>query len=55
MVLSEIQGLTAPEIAAIIDIPEATVRTRLFHARRDFARLCRRHPDLAELFQGGAS
>ena len=33
-VLCEIEGLTAGEAAEIADAPEATVRTRLFHARR---------------------
>ncbi len=38
-VLKEIEGYTAKEVAEILAIPEATVRTRLFHARqrlRDF-------------------
>jgi RNA polymerase sigma-70 factor (ECF subfamily) len=38
-VLSEIQGLDAPQIAELLGIPSATVRTRLFHARREFERL----------------
>jgi RNA polymerase sigma-70 factor (ECF subfamily) len=33
-VLCEIDQLTAGEAAAIVDAPEATVRTRLFHARK---------------------
>lgn len=33
-VLCEVEGLTAAEAALIADAPEATVRTRLFHARR---------------------
>jgi RNA polymerase sigma-70 factor, ECF subfamily len=33
-VLCEVEGLTAGEVASIVDAPEATVRTRLFHARR---------------------
>jgi len=32
-VLKEIEGYAAKEVADILDIPEATVRTRLFHAR----------------------
>ena len=32
-VLKEIEGYAAKEVAEILDIPEATVRTRLFHAR----------------------
>jgi RNA polymerase sigma-70 factor (ECF subfamily) len=34
--LSDMQGMTAPEISAILKIPDATVRTRLFHARKEF-------------------
>jgi RNA polymerase sigma-70 factor (ECF subfamily) len=33
-VLCEVEGLTAGEAAVVDDAPEATVRTRLFHARR---------------------
>jgi RNA polymerase sigma-70 factor (ECF subfamily) len=33
-VLCEVEGLTAGEAAAIVDVPEPTVRTRLFHARK---------------------
>ena len=35
-VLSDLQGMTAPEIAHVLKIPDATVRTRLFHARKEF-------------------
>jgi RNA polymerase sigma-70 factor (ECF subfamily) len=34
-VLVEIEGLSAEEAARALDIPAATVRTRLFHARRE--------------------
>jgi RNA polymerase sigma-70 factor, ECF subfamily len=34
--MSDMQGMTAPEISSILKIPDATVRTRLFHARREF-------------------
>jgi RNA polymerase sigma-70 factor (ECF subfamily) len=49
-VLSELEGMTAPEISAILEIPDATVRTRLFHARKEIARLVRDHPGFADLF-----
>lgn len=35
--MSDMQGMTAPEISAVLKIPDATVRTRLFHARREFS------------------
>jgi RNA polymerase sigma-70 factor (ECF subfamily) len=34
-VLVELEGLTTEEAAAALEIPAATVRTRLFHARRE--------------------
>jgi RNA polymerase sigma-70 factor, ECF subfamily len=34
IVLCEIEERSGPEVAAILGIPEATVRTRLFHAKR---------------------
>lgn len=33
-VLAEVEERSSPEVAQILGIPEATVRTRLFHARR---------------------
>jgi len=38
-VLCEIDQMTAAEAAAIVDAPEATVRTRLFHARKKLREL----------------
>jgi RNA polymerase sigma-70 factor, ECF subfamily len=34
-VLVELEGLSAEEVATALEIPAATVRTRLFHARRE--------------------
>lgn len=34
LVLKELEGLRYPEIASILGIPEGTVASRLFHARR---------------------
>lgn len=36
-IMSDMQGMTAPEISSVLKIPDATVRTRLFHARREFS------------------
>jgi RNA polymerase sigma-70 factor (ECF subfamily) len=33
-VLCEVEEMTSAQAAALVDVPEATVRTRLFHARR---------------------
>jgi RNA polymerase sigma-70 factor (ECF subfamily) len=33
-VLCDVEERPSPEVAAIVGVPEATVRTRLFHARR---------------------
>ena len=39
LILHEIEGLDIKEIAAIVDAPLVTVRTRLHYARKDFYRL----------------
>ena len=36
-ILFELQGMTGPEIAKSLGCNEQTVKTRLFHARREFA------------------
>lgn len=41
VVLSEIEERTSTEIATIVDAPEGTVRTRLFHAKRKLRDLLR--------------
>ena len=33
-VLCEVEERTSREVAEIVDVPEATVRTRLFHAKK---------------------
>lgn len=42
--LHEIEGLPGSEVAAALGIPEATVWTRLHHARRDLLRALERAP-----------
>jgi RNA polymerase sigma-70 factor (ECF subfamily) len=42
-VLFEIEGYSGEEIAAIVDVPVATVWTRLHHARADFRALVEDH------------
>jgi RNA polymerase sigma-70 factor (ECF subfamily) len=41
-VLSEIEERPASEVARIVSAPEATVRTRIFHARKKLRRLLER-------------
>ena len=48
-VLHEIEGLAPAEIAAIVDAPVLTVRTRLFYARREICELMRDEPSLHHL------
>ncbi|MFH1811496.1 MAG: sigma-70 family RNA polymerase sigma factor [Pseudomonadota bacterium] len=50
LALAELQDLSAVEIADVLNIPPATVRTRLFYARRDFERLARRDAQASRLF-----
>jgi RNA polymerase sigma-70 factor (ECF subfamily) len=45
-VLFEIVGYEADEIARLEGIPAATVRTRVFHARKDLLELARRRPEI---------
>jgi RNA polymerase sigma-70 factor (ECF subfamily) len=49
-VLAELEGMTAPEISEVLEVPDATVRTRLFHARKEFAQLARAHPEFIEFY-----
>lgn len=45
-VLHELEGLPSAEIAAIVECPVLTVRTRLFYARRELAELLKAEPSL---------
>lgn len=56
-VLADLEGRTSTEIAEILEIPDATVRTRLFHARKEVASLVHKHPGFVDLLAtrtGGA-
>ena len=44
-VLREIEQLSGDEVAEILSIPTATVRTRLFHARRELSRMMERESE----------
>lgn len=48
-VLHEIEGIPPAEIAQIVDAPLATIRTRLFNARRELESMMAEEPALAEL------
>ena len=48
-VLADLEGMTSPEVAEVLGVPDATVRTRLFHARREVAVGVRAHPGLSDL------
>jgi RNA polymerase sigma-70 factor (ECF subfamily) len=50
-VLADIEGMSSTEIAEILDIPDATVRTRLFHARREVAALVRSHKGFVDVLE----
>lgn len=44
LILHDLEGLTGPEIAQIMDIKEPTVHTRLYHARRELMARLERAP-----------
>lgn len=52
LVLHDLQGVEAAEIAKLVGAPVLTVRTRLFYARKEFAEAARGDPELAEYFEG---
>jgi RNA polymerase sigma-70 factor (ECF subfamily) len=49
IVLHDFQGIAPVEIAAIVEAPVLTVRTRLFYARRELYAALAEDPDLASL------
>ena len=49
-VLREIEGLSSEETAAILDVPVATVKTRLFRGRRRLQEMLR--PELSATLSG---
>lgn len=49
LVLHDLEGVPAKEIAEMAGIPVLTVRTRLFYARRELAAMMRAEPALAHL------
>jgi RNA polymerase sigma-70 factor, ECF subfamily len=49
-VLREIEGLSGEETASILDVPVATVKTRLFRARRQLQQMLA--PELSSVLTG---
>lgn len=49
LVLHDLEGVPAAEIARIVEIPLLTVRTRLFYARKELYAALAREPELAHL------
>ena len=49
LVLHDLEGLPAAEIAEVVEAPIMTVRTRLFYARRDLYAMFEEEPTLASL------
>ena len=43
VVLREVQGLSYREISEVMDIPEGTVMSRLYYARKKLQKLLERH------------
>ena len=53
--LHELEGLSCPEVAAILDCRESTVRNHLFNARKYLRReVLRRYPEYAGTFSSEA-
>ncbi len=51
LVLHDLEGVEAAEIAKLVGAPVLTVRTRLFYARKELAAAARSDPALAEYFE----
>jgi RNA polymerase sigma-70 factor (ECF subfamily) len=49
LVLHDLDGVPAAEVAQIVDAPVLTVRTRLFYARKELYAALARDPELTEL------
>jgi DNA-directed RNA polymerase specialized sigma24 family protein len=49
--MSDMHGMSAPEISKILNVPDATIRTRLFHARREFLAAVSKNPHYRALLQ----
>jgi RNA polymerase sigma-70 factor (ECF subfamily) len=49
LVLHDLEGVAAAEVAEIVDAPVLTVRTRLFYARKELYAALAADPDLADL------
>ncbi len=54
-ILHEIEGMSPADIAATVECPVLTVRTRLFYARREIAQLMRTEPSLEALLDGSSA
>ena len=51
-VLMELEGLSSPECGEVLGVPEATVRTRLFYARKEVGEAMARHPAFIDVIAG---
>jgi RNA polymerase sigma-70 factor (ECF subfamily) len=50
-VLIELEGLSSPECGEVLGVPEATVRTRLFYARKEVGEAMATHPAFADVME----
>ncbi|MEQ8278553.1 MAG: RNA polymerase sigma factor [Deltaproteobacteria bacterium] len=54
-ILNDLQGLPQEEVAEVVGVSIATVRTRLFYARKEFWKKANKDPILADLTDAGAN